>query len=323
MSVIHEALKSKRQNKAEDEPTQIIEEGLFLGKKSLVIEPKFTWPKLKPYVFGLCGLLIIGFLYLVIPKVWYVIHDLIPDTVEEDQKNQNVVIEDHEDVMQNPKKDISKIDRKEESHSLPDYKKKDGDSHQANSNKEFISGQDIPQQQIIDIRRNNQNRPSQFQHRKNLGSIEEANALFSEGRYDESLEIYKVLSKSGVSDYQLYNNIGMIYLKKELYSISENYFSKALEYNSECASCFNNLGYLKTIIGQYSEAEVYLKKSLDLESNQTEVIFNLAVMHEKSGEFFQAVKFYSQFLTLGQSSFPPDIVNDVEKRIEELTGQSY
>lgn len=151
-------------------------------------------------------------------------------------------------------------------------------------------------------------------------TAQEARALFDSGQYDQSLPLFQRLVQQQPNDALLQNDLGMVFLKKELYSSAQVHLTRALELNPNCAVCYGNLGYLKTLLQQYPEAETYLQKAIQLQPNESKHYFNLAVLYEKNGDYGNGTRYYQQFLDLlpGQDS---EIARKVQARIGLLTGQ--
>ncbi len=126
--------------------------------------------------------------------------------------------------------------------------------------------------------------------------LEQAKNLFENGQLDASLKLYQQALEQNPDSATIHNDLGLVFLRKELFSSSEKHFSRALELDGNCAECFNNLGYLKTVTGETIEAETYLKKALSLKKDYADPYFNLAVLYEKNGDLGSAVNHYQAFL---------------------------
>jgi len=137
---------------------------------------------------------------------------------------------------------------------------------------------------------------------------------------DENLKLLQQALKQNPEDSQLHNDIGLLYIRKELYSSAETHFTKALELDPSCAECFNNLGYLKTVLGQAVEAEKYLKKSILLQANYADPHFNLGVLYEKKGDIGEAVIAFQRFLEL-KGADQSEVTIQLKHHLKELTGK--
>ncbi|OGQ07725.1 MAG: hypothetical protein A3G32_02995 [Deltaproteobacteria bacterium RIFCSPLOWO2_12_FULL_40_28] len=154
---------------------------------------------------------------------------------------------------------------------------------------------------------------------KKVVDLEMANQLFTSGQYDEALALYRQVVANDPNNWQAYNSLGLVYLKKELFDNAEDYFKKALELNTECAPCSNNMGYLMTLKNKNDEAQIYLNKATLLNDKYADPYFNLGVLFEKKKEIQLAVDAYKKFIELAIEA-KPEFKNQVEARIKELTG---
>ncbi|MFH1356646.1 MAG: tetratricopeptide repeat protein [bacterium] len=149
---------------------------------------------------------------------------------------------------------------------------------------------------------------------------QEAQEAFENKNYDESLALYKKALEQTPEDFNLHNNLGLLYLKKGLYSSASSSFQKALELNDSCAVCFNNFGLLKTHLGEKVEATKYFEKAIVSNTTYPDPYFNLAVLYEGSGDIGNAVNYYRQFVQLNPKK-ESDISLNVQSRIRILTGK--
>jgi Flp pilus assembly protein TadD len=151
-------------------------------------------------------------------------------------------------------------------------------------------------------------------------SSDPAENAFNTGDYDAAAKLYKEAMDKDPNNAMTHNNLGMVYLKKELYSSAAQEFQKALEIDSNCAECFNNFGYLKTVLNQTQEAEKYFQKAMAISGTYPDPYFNLAVLYENDGDIGNAVKYYQQFANLYPDK-ASQIVADVNRRIDFLKGK--
>ncbi len=152
-----------------------------------------------------------------------------------------------------------------------------------------------------------------------IDAAAEAAKAFETGDYDASVRYFRAAIEADPMNSKLHNNLGLAFLKKELYSSAEDEYKKALEYDTSCSECFNNLGMLKSLLGESVEAKKYLEKAISLSSAYPDPYFNLAVLSEKEGDFSSAIKYYRQF-----TNIYPDkdsaLVSKINRRVDELAG---
>ena len=150
--------------------------------------------------------------------------------------------------------------------------------------------------------------------------MEEAKKSYEQGNWDVSLSLWQKGLEQSPNNASIHNNLGLIFLKKEIYSSAEKHFSRSLELDQSCAECFNNLGYLKSLLGEAKEAETYLKKSVQLNPQYADPHFNLAVLYEKNDNLGGAAQSFQNFLVL-QKDPNSKISFKVQQHLRELTGK--
>ena len=152
------------------------------------------------------------------------------------------------------------------------------------------------------------------------GIIGKAIIAYNSGKYDKSAKLFKTAIEQNPGDAFLHNNLGLVYVKKGLYSSAESEYEEALELDDKCAECFNNFGYLKSVLDQSVEAKKYLERAIALSGSYADPYFNLAVLYEKEGDIGNSVKYFRRFVDLypDQSS---EIIYKVSLRIRELSGK--
>lgn len=148
-------------------------------------------------------------------------------------------------------------------------------------------------------------------------TLEKAKQLYDQNRLEESLHIYEDVIRRGKANFLVYNNLGMIHLKKESYGDAERYFQRAIEQKPNCASCLNNMGMLKTQTKAFKDAKHYLEQSIQLDPSYPDPYFNSAILHEKNGDIENAIFMYKRFLSVYPNS-EDAIVKQVKMRLEEL-----
>lgn len=147
-----------------------------------------------------------------------------------------------------------------------------------------------------------------------------AETLLRNNDLDGSLKIYRARIDAGEKRADVFNNIGLIYLRKGVFTSAGDYFTQALEIDDHCASCFNNLGLLKTRLEEIIEAEKYFRRAAEIDPSYADPWFNLGVLYEKNGNIGQAVAAYREFASKageGQN----ETATAVRNRIRALSGK--
>lgn len=150
--------------------------------------------------------------------------------------------------------------------------------------------------------------------------FKEAEDLVSKNKLDEALKLYQSVLEQNSNNTRIHNDMGYIFLQKNLLSDAEKHLVLALEIDPMCSECSNNLGILRTRQGRAMEAEVNFNNAIVFNENFPEPYFNLGVLYEKNSDTGNAVVSYRDFLR--RSSNKNSIIYvQVENRILTLTGK--
>ncbi|MBN2668458.1 MAG: tetratricopeptide repeat protein [Bacteroidales bacterium] len=136
------------------------------------------------------------------------------------------------------------------------------------------------------------------------------------GAYDKTLEYY-ILSqktyekaKDTVGMTKSLHNIGVVHLSQKNYKEAEEYFSNALNYNSQkhnlpgMANNINNLGILAKRQGNYEKAIEYFNIAFEINQQSKDTsgmamnLNNIGNIRMKQSHFDEALKYYQQSLQL-------------------------
>lgn len=132
---------------------------------------------------------------------------------------------------------------------------------------------------------------------QNLNTIiSKAEALYEQGRSDESLQLYLKALTNNPNSSKLHNNIGLILLQKEQLAESEKHLVLAIELDPVCSECNNNFGLLETRQNKALEAEKHFKEAIILNDQYGQPYYNLGVLYEKNGDRGNAISAYEDFL---------------------------
>ncbi len=115
-------------------------------------------------------------------------------------------------------------------------------------------------------------------------TFENANKLFFEKQYDESLKIFQKLLENEPDNYLIFSKIALIYQIKKNYNKAIEFYKQSLSINPDNPSANNNLGNIYRALGEYDKAIECFKKDL----NSYENLFNLGILFEKLGKNKQA-----------------------------------
>ncbi len=104
----------------------------------------------------------------------------------------------------------------------------------------------------------------------------------------------------------LWNNKGLIYLKREQTDKARDCFIKALRYNQEQAQSYNNLGYIYLTYDQkFGKAEENFRRALKVNPDYTEARYNLGLTLMRAGEKDEARKEFRTIVAINSQLADP------------------
>lgn len=121
---------------------------------------------------------------------------------------------------------------------------------------------------------------------KGLGNLETA-----EKYYEKSLSY-------NPKQFELYNNLGNIYLDRKKYEKAVEQFQKALYYQKDYAKAHLNLGIAYSFLNQYEKAYANIQKAVELRPEYALSRYNLGYLEEKQGNLEKALADYQKALQL-------------------------
>ncbi len=148
--------------------------------------------------------------------------------------------------------------------------------------------------------------------------LEEGQKLYDAGKYDEAMSKFAQVTAADPQNAVAFNNIGLIYKKKNNYVQAETYYKKALAIRPDYPECLNNLAVLKVASGDTLEASVFLKRAISADGTYADAYFNLAVLNDNEGNYREAIANYKLFLQYTDTS-DNSLTTKVKDRIEQLS----
>jgi len=123
--------------------------------------------------------------------------------------------------------------------------------------------------------------------------------LFKENKIDKAISLAeKLLAEGSEEEIILYNLLGAMYLRKELYDVAISYLQKAIEINPFSALTYYELGLAYQKKEDWERAEISFKQAINIYKNYVAAHFELANTLVKLGKKNQAKKEYQKTLKL-------------------------
>ena len=123
-----------------------------------------------------------------------------------------------------------------------------------------------------------------------------ARSFFSLGQFDESILIYRKLTKNDVFRAEALTQIGFVRRKKKKFSEALDAFKKVqVEFPNLWQAHFN-VGLCFQDMGEDFKAIENYEKALEIEENLPQAYNNIAVVYHAQGEFRKSQKFYLRAL---------------------------
>jgi tetratricopeptide (TPR) repeat protein/DNA-binding CsgD family transcriptional regulator len=127
----------------------------------------------------------------------------------------------------------------------------------------------------------------------------------------EALDISRTKKyKKGIAE--AYNNLGIYYRAKGIYSEAIDYFFMSLDIMEEendkagIARSYNLIGILYFYLGEYNLSLEYYTKALELNIQQNDTVWiagnsnNIGMIYEKLGQYNKAIEYYFKSLSMNQ-----------------------
>jgi len=114
----------------------------------------------------------------------------------------------------------------------------------------------------------------------------------------QAIEEFKKAIELDSSRWQSYYNLGTIYQQQGFYNESIINYEKTVSIAPENADAFNNLGVVYSLINRDGKAILAYKKAIALEPNFAEAYYNLGISYENIGQLEEALKVYQKAIEL-------------------------
>jgi len=136
-----------------------------------------------------------------------------------------------------------------------------------------------------------------------------AEAYFIERQYTRALQELLKAEKLRPEDALIQNGLGLVYMMKDKYDLSEKHFKHAIKLQPDYAEAINNLATVLLSQAKWDEAIIYLA---DLSQNLVYTtpqypLLNLGWAYFNKKDFAQAEKYYKLALKHYDDGFPKDM----------------
>jgi tetratricopeptide (TPR) repeat protein len=129
-------------------------------------------------------------------------------------------------------------------------------------------------------------------------SLDEGNALFDEGKYEEAIASFEKILASYPEAFIVNKNIGNSYFQMEKYDKAEEYYLKVLEKDPQNVETMLLIGNCYTNRGQTEKAlEWYGKIEFEKIKDPT-VLYNIGTMFYNISKFEEALNYYKKAVEL-------------------------
>lgn len=118
------------------------------------------------------------------------------------------------------------------------------------------------------------------------------------GRYNEAIELFKVLLADNDIDPVLHDAIGSTYFLAGRNQEAAQHFERIVRLTSNPGKALINLGAVYNRIGEFQKAVDAIRKGIQYEKKSVEGYYNLGVGHRKLGQYAMAVTAYKEALRL-------------------------
>lgn len=122
---------------------------------------------------------------------------------------------------------------------------------------------------------------------------EQAVLLDKLGLYEDALNSYLDMEKSGVTGWQLFYNIANMYKKLDNSPEAARYYEKSLSLNPDFTDCLNNLGIMYRQMKQYPRAIEVFERAIKSNDSFASAPFNIATTYMLMGDKPNAVRYFT------------------------------
>lgn len=129
-------------------------------------------------------------------------------------------------------------------------------------------------------------------------SLDEANGLYMEGKYEEAILIYKGMIKNYPNAYIIHENIGNAYYQLEKYDRAIEHYITVLENDPGNNQAKVSIGNSYASLGDDNNARIWYNK-IDLQKiSDPNILFNIGTDYYAFANYEEALKFFQRAVEL-------------------------
>lgn len=136
---------------------------------------------------------------------------------------------------------------------------------------------------------------------KNISQAEEYNqqgkVLYSLGKYNEAIEMYKNAKNEDPMFLETYFNLGEAYVMLDEYEKAKESFNKVLLLDKKSGITYFHLGNVEFLLGNNNSGREYYARALNNGYDDAQLYVNLATVAEETGDSEEAIKNYNKAIS--------------------------
>jgi tetratricopeptide (TPR) repeat protein len=132
------------------------------------------------------------------------------------------------------------------------------------------------------------------------GHIDAGNTLLAAGDLRGATREYEQAQEIAPDDPFVNNNLGLVYMESELYSLAVSYFEKAIEVLPYYYKAYNNLGNAYQELSYYDLSREAYEEALKIKPDYALAHWNLALLLEKTGDTLDAIRHWQRYISLSE-----------------------
>ena len=116
----------------------------------------------------------------------------------------------------------------------------------------------------------------------------------------ERIEQYKKILEIDPADYQIRNNLGVVYAQLNLFDEAVEQFKKSIEIKPDYTMAYLNIGALYGNMGRLDDSIAALQKAIEVKPDYAKAHQNLGVAYFQIKKYEKALKEFSEFIELSK-----------------------